>query len=94
MAVNNRPVVGGFVGGAPMADVAPNSIVSTVSAGEHAEPATRTPERHSARITGVPFNTVPPRAIPAGFKIVWSARRMMSKPVNPADELTTTATLS
>jgi|SRR2546430_1138068 len=94
MAVNSRPVVGGLVGGEPTEEVAANSIVSTVTLEEHAEPATLTPERHSARITGVPTNTVPVRETPAGFKILWSARRIMSKPVSPADELITTATLS
>lgn len=38
MAVKRRPVVGGLVGGDPIAEVAASSSVSTVSCGLHAEP--------------------------------------------------------
>lgn len=54
----------------PKAEVAPTSMVSMVSWGAQDAPATLVPERHSARITGVPFNTVPVRLTLVGVRIV------------------------
>jgi len=92
--VKRSPVVGDAVNGEPKADVAARWIVSTVSVVEQVAPRIRVPERHSTSVLGLPINTVPVRSIPAGFKIVWSARRVMSNPSSPDEELRTTATLS
>jgi hypothetical protein len=79
MAVNKSPVVGELVGGELIADVAARWVVSTVSVEEQV-PLTGDPDKHSTKITGAPIKTVPVRSIPAGFKMVWFERRVISKP--------------
>jgi hypothetical protein len=85
IAANKRPVVGVEVMPDPRADVAASSTVSTVSVLEQVAPVIRTPERHSTIIVGVPVSTVPVRSMPAGRRIVWSAKRVTSKPFSPPE---------
>lgn len=54
----------------PKAEVAPTSMVSMVSWGAQDAPAILVPERHSARITGVPFSRLPVRLTLVGVRIV------------------------
>lgn len=68
--MNSSPVVGLDVLGWPGADVAESSSVLTVSAVLHELPTFGVTPRHSARIVGVPINTVPVRSTPAGRRIV------------------------
>lgn len=54
----------------------------------------RTPEKHSARICGVPRSTVPLRLKVVGFRTVEFARRITSNPLSPAEPLMKTEMVS
>ena len=86
-------MVGDGVKDEPSADVAARWIVSTVSVVRQVVPRTRLPDRHSTSMLALPISTVPVRSIPAGFRIAWSAKRVISNPSSPEEELTTIATL-
>lgn len=53
----------------------------------------KTPPIHFTKTVG-PANMVPVRSASAGFRMVWSALRVISKPKKLLEELMFTATLS
>jgi len=93
MAVKRTPVVGGVVRGAPGAVVAARCMVPAVSGEEQSVPTMTDPLRHSRTVVAGPvaeFNNVSVRSIPAGFKNVKFASRVMSKALKPSESLMNT----
>jgi hypothetical protein len=93
--VNSNPVVGLLVRPHPAQLIAASSIVSAVAVvGQPAPPEIFcTPPTHSESMVGE-SRTVPVRSTPDGWRIVWSARTVMSKPLRGAEFWMNTATRS
>jgi hypothetical protein len=65
----------------PGGATAASSIVSIVAVKGHTEPDTRMPLIHSAMIVCGVGRIDPVRSIPAGLRMVWSARVVTSNPL-------------
>lgn len=78
--MNRSPVAPGFVRNPPLEVTAAKWSVSIVSVDEHVGPVMMIPCRHSTRIVGFACSMVPVRSTPAGSKMVWLARSVISNP--------------
>lgn len=93
MAVKSKPVVGVVVI-CPSAPAAATCNVSTVSVDWQVFPVTKTPPRHSSSKVGGCGSTVPVRSAPAGLRIKWLVKRVMSNALRPSEFWMNTETRS